>query len=421
QRYTALGGPATVYPVTDGPQELSHHHFPIRHAQEWADFIMQNSYPVKKHLPDKNYLQIRDGLPGTRSLIVQKRSLTVAYLGGSITFNDGWRNKTSAWLQERFPDTKFRFIRVAIPSLGSLPHAFRLSTDLPELKQVDLMFVEAAVNDRGNKTDSLTQIRSLEGIIQQARKANSKIELVFMSFADRHKNKDYDAGKQPVEIMNHEHVAAYYHFPSINLAKLVHDKIRNGEFTWEYDFKNLHPSPFGQELYFSAIKTLLESCFTHPPTSAQAIMPSKPLNTKSFNAASYYALGKATNLKDFKLVNDWQPADGLATRAGFVHVPVLEGEKAGASFDLLFSGRAIGIGLVSGADAGMIEFAVDKGSYKKLDMFTEWSNQLHLPWYLMLDADLSPGKHVLHIKISSDKNARSKGNAIRIVHFLVNK
>jgi sialidase-1 len=48
QRYTALGGPATIYPVTDGPQTLEGHHFPIRKADEWADFILKNTYPVKK-------------------------------------------------------------------------------------------------------------------------------------------------------------------------------------------------------------------------------------------------------------------------------------------------------------------------------------------------------------------------------------
>ncbi|MBE7179320.1 MAG: SGNH/GDSL hydrolase family protein, partial [Mucilaginibacter polytrichastri] len=381
QRYTALGGPATVYPVTDGPQELSHHHFPIRHAQEWADFIMQNSYPVKKHLPDTDYLQLRNGLPHAKLQIAKKRSLTVAYLGGSITFNDGWRNKSSAWLQERFPETKFRFIRVAIPSLGSLPHAFRLSTDLPDLRQVDLMFVEAAVNDRGNKTDSLTQIRSLEGIVEHAKKANPDMDLIFMSFADPHKNKDYDAGREPLEIHNHERVASYYNFPSVNLAKLVHDKISRGEFSWEYDFKNLHPSPFGQELYFSAIKTLLEKCFSHLP-AAKSKTPAKPLDKKSFSAAGYFALTNAKNMRDFKLNDNWTPKDKLPTRAGFVHVPVLEGEKPGASFDLTFSGTAVGIGIVSGDDAGTIEYAVDNSPYRTIDLFTEWSNQLHLPWYL---------------------------------------
>jgi sialidase-1 len=51
QRYTALGGPATIYPVTDGPQNLEGHHFPINKADEWADFILKTRILLKNHCP----------------------------------------------------------------------------------------------------------------------------------------------------------------------------------------------------------------------------------------------------------------------------------------------------------------------------------------------------------------------------------
>jgi sialidase-1 len=40
---------------------------------------------------------------------------------------------------------------------------------------------------------------------------------------------------------------------------------------------------------------------------------------------------------------------------------------------------------------------------------------------LMLGADLKPGAHTLNLKISSEKNPKSSGNACRIVHFLLNE
>lgn len=54
------------------------------------------------------------------------------------------------YLQQRFPDTKFDFIAAGIPSLGSVPHAFRLETDVLARGPLDLLFVEAAVNDHNH-------------------------------------------------------------------------------------------------------------------------------------------------------------------------------------------------------------------------------------------------------------------------------
>ncbi|MDP4131801.1 MAG: SGNH/GDSL hydrolase family protein, partial [Bacteroidota bacterium] len=79
-----------------------------------------------------------------------------------------------------------------------------------------------------------------------------------------------------------------------------------------------------------------------------------------------------------------------------------------------------GLAFVSGADAGIFSFSIDMGDFNKMDLFTPWSEQLHLPWYLLLGTDLKKGKHILRLKMAADKNSRSKGNACRIVHFLLN-
>jgi sialidase-1 len=46
---------------------------------------------------------------------------------------------------------------------------------------------------------------------------------------------------------------------------------------------------------------------------------------------------------------------------------------------------------------------------------------LHLPWYLVLADGLPKGKHILKVQVIPQKNKDSKGNACRIVHFLVNE
>lgn len=424
ERYQKLGGPAYVYSMSHGPQTLEGHHFPIEHPEWWADFIIQHSTPVAKPLPKSDYVQLREGLPHFFRVLNQKQEITVAFLGGSITHNSGWRDKVSKYLEERFTKNTFRFINAGIPSLGSLPHAFRFEQDVLKKGIPDLLFVEAAVNDRTNETDSLTQIRALEGIVRHARKSNPAMDIILMAFADPDKTADYQKGLVPMEIRNHETVANHYNLPSINLAKEIADRLHANEFSWEYDFKDLHPSPFGQEIYYQSIKYLINESFKNFRTDNSVLSVSnqlsKPLETKNFEGGRYVSITEASLQKGWQLINNWQPADGAGTRSGFVNCPVLESTTPDAELSLTFTGNAVGIGLISGPDAGEVTFSIDKGPYQRMDLYTQWSHFLHLPWYKLFAADLSDKKHTLYLKISNSKNPKSKGTACRIVYFLVN-
>ena len=372
-------------------------------------------------LPYSDYYKVRGGANNFLYAVTKKKEATVAFLGGSITFNPGWRDKVTSYLKERFPGTKFRFIMAGIPSLGSLPHAFRLKRDLLDSGKIDLLFIEAAVNDRVNGTDSLTQARDLEGIVRHAKHTNPLLDMVMMSFADPDKNNDYAKGKTPAEVVNHELIARYYNLPSINLAKEVYDKINNKEFSWADDFKDLHPSPFGQEIYFATMKSLLQKLMAQSVKSPVTKALPTPLNRANFEHGNYYNISNARHDENWVLNNNWAPTDGLGTRPGFVNVPMLTANKPGAALTLPFTGTAIGMGIVSGGDAGIVSYAIDNGPYKEIDLFTPWSNSLHLPWYVLFDGNLQKGRHLLKLKIADHCNANSKGNACRIVYFLMNE
>jgi len=377
-----------------------------------------------KTLPFSRYIKERNGLPNVYKAISIQKKATVAFLGGSITYNDGWRNKVCAYLKDRFPATKFRFIAAGIPSLGSLPHTFRLGRDVLDSGKVDLLFLEAAVNDQVNGTDSVTQVRALEGIIKHAKTSNRLMDIVLMSFADPDKTKLYNEGIIPTSVANHELVANHYQLPSINLAEAIRDKLENKEFSWEKDFIDLHPSPFGQELYFEAIKDLLSSNFASLSKTGikqqSTIKLPALLNKGSFTRGRYLSIEGAKDRNGWAIAKNWTPEDGLSTRLGFVNVPMLVSTVAGSSFTLKFKGTAIGIAIVSGADAGILRYSIDNGAEKQLDLFTQWSSSLHLPWYLLFGSNLTDTEHVLKVTVSSEKNKNSKGTACRIANFLVN-
>ncbi|TKC09572.1 SGNH/GDSL hydrolase family protein [Pedobacter frigoris] len=336
--------------------------------------IAFNADAQVKIIPFHNYVNVRGGINHSYYTFTIKKKATVAFLGGSITYNEGWRNKVCNYLKDHYPETNFRFITAGIPSLGSLPYAFRLKNDVLDSGKIDLLFLEAAVNDETNGTDSVVQVKALEGIIRHARKSNPSVDIIMMSFADPGKTRTYDEGKIPTSVANHELVAAHYRLPSINLAKAVRDKLKNAEFDWIKDFKDLHPSPFGQELYFSAIKELFaesEKVFRRLVMVKRHSKLPKPLSPKNFSEGDYFDIKLAEYNEGWKMDNNWNPQDHIDTRAGFVNVPVLSSVSLGAVLKLKFKGTAVGMAILSGPDAGIVNYRIDNGPEKQVDLFTQ--------------------------------------------------
>ena len=197
-------------------------------------------------LDSKSYHTVRGNLNNSAIKFEKEKVGRVVFLGGSITYNSGWRDSVCNFLQQRFPDTGFDFINAGIPSMGSTPGAFRFERDVLKNGNVDLLFLEAAVNDDTNKTEPEDIIRGMEGIVRHAKTANPLCDIVIMHFVDPGKIENYRNGKIPEVIQLHEKVAEHYNISTINLAKEVTERIDAGEFDWENDFKDLHPSPFGK-------------------------------------------------------------------------------------------------------------------------------------------------------------------------------
>lgn len=373
-------------------------------------------------LPSDRFIDLYGNLDNFFLRIKDEKRVRVVFLGGSITAGKGWREKVMQYLEVKYPSTEWTFTNAGIPSLGSVPHAFRFERDVLAGERVDLLFVESAVNDLANGTPVIHQRRALEGIVRHALSANPSMNIVLMAFVDEMKIGEYRSGRTPTEVGVHQEIASYYRIPFINLAKEVTQRIEANEFSWERDFVDLHPSPFGHQIYYRTIRRLLERCAAQAWTSK--IIPSVlslPIDKFSYSSGTYVQLQKAGKLKDFDLVQSWKPADDTPTRSGFVDVPMLVAERPGSSFELSFNGNAVGIAIISGPDAGAIRYSIDGGQEKTVDLFTQWSHMLHLPWYIMLQDGLKSGKHKLEVTLIGSADARSTGTACRVVHFLVNK
>ena len=372
----------------------------------------------------QEYYTLRSSLENCRLRFERERKGRVAFLGGSITAMHGWRERVGEELQKRFPQTAFQFINAGIPSLGSTPNAFRLSRDVLTSGVIDLLFVEAAVNDSTNGQTDAEQIRGMEGIIRHARQVNPLMDIIQLHFVDPEKMAEIRLGRSPAVIVNHERVASHYAVPSIDLAREVTERIDAGEFSWDKDFKNLHPSPFGHEVYTRSILRFVDAAWAKPSSGMESLRPhSVPI--RSIDHASYAAgrlvePASAERSGGWSLIPEWKPDDGAATRPGFVNVPVAVSTVPGATLRFRFSGTAVGVFVASGPDAGIIEYRVDGGPMATRDLYTQWSAKLHLPWAQVLASGLKPGAHELELRVAAHANEKSRGHAVRIVHFLVN-
>ena len=311
--------------------------------------------------------RVRGGLKNSLLVFTGKKAGRVAFLGGSITENPGWRDSVCAYLQRRFPDTRFEFIPAGIGSTGSTPGAFRLENDVLSRGTIDLLFEEAAVNDATNGFTEREQVRGMEGIVRHARLVNPAMDIVLLHFVDPDKMAAYNRGIVPAEIRAHDSVAVRYNVPSVNLALEVTERIRRGEFTWEGDFKDLHPSPFGQNLYYRSIRRLLEACWSTVDLQASpAAYPlPAPLDSFSYFRGKYVDIRNAVDLHNWTIIDNWRPVDGTGTRKGYVDVPVLSAVTPGAIMNLSFHGTAVGICVAAGQDGGIVEFSVDGGPFRQ--------------------------------------------------------
>jgi sialidase-1 len=428
-RYRKLGAPIEVYFNRSAAETADGHHFPLDDPAMPVNFILKHTPGTEKLAgtgmtpKGKEYFKLRGGLQNSFQRFSKGGASRVVFLGGSITNMKGWRDLVCTDLKRRFPKTTFDCINAGIPSLGSTPSAFRLTRDVFANSPVDLLIEESAVNDSTNGGAKGEPLRGVEGIVRHARQINPSLDILLLHFVDPDKVAAIRAGHTPEVIAIHEQVAEHYALPSINLAQEVTERIDAGEFTWEKDFLNLHPSPFGHTVYQRSIGRLFDAAWRGLKPNDDPPRPyalPAPLDQHSYVRGRLGSIQNASLTEGWRIEEKWRPSDHVATRPGFVDVPMLIAETPGAVTHYRFEGTAIGVFSVAGPDTGTLEYSVDGKPFQHIDLFTRWSHGLHIPATQVLDGDLAPGAHELTLRVAQDSNPASKGHAIRISYLLLN-
>jgi len=373
--------------------------------------LAEPKYDPAKLPKGHDYFELRDGLANCQRKFTQEKSGRVIFLGGSITAGGAWRQHLCDYLTRKFPDTKFEFINAGIGSMGSVPHAFRL--------------------ERG---DVLSKGPGGSAFRSRPRSMTRRTSAASRSHAARHGGRDPAcAHDQPARRTSCSFILSCHRTwmtttlarcprpsPSTSVwpwrmaiprsisparSRTASTRVR---FTWAEDFENLHPSPFGHQLYANSIARMLDAAFAKPIAASGKEHPlPTPIDAQSYAKGRLGDIAQAKTIQGFALVPSWTPdADEqqpngkkIGVREGFVNVPALVGTEPGAEFEFSFEGSGCGLFIASGPDAGQIEFRIDSGPARTLDTLTHWSSGLHLPWALILDDQLKPGPHTARVRL----------------------
>ena len=374
-------------------------------------------------LSDAN-IHLRGSFQNARVRFEREKKGHVAFIGGSITEMNGYRPMVMDILKRRFPETQFTFTSGGISSTCSTTGAFRLHDHILSKGPVDLFFIEFAVNDDQDAHHARRQcIRGMEGIIRHTRLHNPNADIVITYFVNPEMLKTWQSGKTPLSVGAHREVAEHYHVSTINLAKEIADRITAKTLTWQ-QFGGTHPKPYGNEICASMIDRMMSRAWA-PGLPADAKLKAHTLPKKALDGNSYFrgrliSPSKAEIIRDMVVhVPDWSAIKG-GFRSQFAGDKLLCASKPGAEITLDFEGTAIGVYVLAGPDAGIVETSVDGKPYKPFNLFHKFSMGLHYPRTVVFDADLEPAEHTLRLRVSLDKDAQSTGHAMRVLYFTAN-
>jgi len=313
----------------------------------------------------------RSGLPNVLAKLQAGDEVRIAYLGGSITAQAGWRPKTLAWFREQFPKAKVSEINAAIGGTGSDLGVFRLGHDVLR-HQPDLLFVEFAVNDGGAAPEQIH--RCMEGIVRQTWRHDPTTDICFVYTLAHNMLQTLQEGSYPRSAMAMEDIAEHYAIPSVHMGIDVARLEKEGKLIFKaakpkteeektaigdkvlFSPDAVHPyTDSGHQLHLEAIVRSMAQIREQGEPGPHRLL--EPFRTDNWEAAQMVPLSRA------KLSAGWQrldpKTDTMAKRFGGKLPEVWKAERPGESVRFRVRGSVVRIYDLVGPDCGQITIQVD--------------------------------------------------------------
>ena len=351
----------------------------------------------------------RSGLPNALARLKGGQELTVAYIGGSITAQNGWRPKTTAWLKQQYPTAKVVEIDAAIGGTGSDLGVFRFRQDVLD-HHPHLIFIEFAVNDGGAPPQQI--YRCMEGMVRQAWKQDSKTDICFVYTLVDSFVPTIQSGKFPRAASAMERVAEHYQISSIHMGLEVARLAKEGKLILKVDPKTeqertalkdkivfsadgVHPHPeTGHQLYLEAIARSFEKMKDNATPAAHKLPD--PFVADNYENAKLVSLSKA------KLSEGWEkldPQKNPQARAFRKYLPEMYyAAEPGQSLSFSFKGRLVGFIDLLGPDCGQLQMTIDDAKLTTVARFDAYCTY-HRIGSFIAGQDLSDSVHSIRVTV----------------------
>jgi len=347
-------------------------------------------------------------------------TVRVAYLGGSITAQPGWRPKTLAHFQKTWPQAKFEEIHAAIGGTGSDLGVSRLRQDVL-VHQPDLLLVEFAVNDGGAAPGQI--IRCMEGIVRQTWRALPNCDIGFVYTITEALVPPLLEGKFQRSASAMEKVADHYALPTVHLGLEVAKLAREGQLEWRAKLPktdeekqalagkfvfapdSVHPHPeTGHELYLQAVARSLDPIeASSTKAGAHALMA--PLEAGNYERAALVPLTAAMVSSGFRRLDPKTDEFGKrwANRLTSLH----EAVKAGEALSFRFKGTRCAIYDVIGPDGGQVTVTLDDQPPRVVPRFDAYCTYHRLSSFV-IGTDLPDTVHTVRIEVHPESPDKAK-------------
>ncbi len=313
----------------------------------------------------------RKTLPNVLSKLEAGGDVRIAYLGGSITAQPGWRPKTLAWFRDQFPKANVSEINAAIGGTGSDLGVFRLQHDVLR-HNPDLLFVEFAVNDGGAAPEQI--YRCMEGIVRQTWRHDPNTDICFVYTLTGGMLKTLQEGHFPRAASAMERIADHYGIPSIHMGLQVARLEAQGRLIFKgakpktdeeraalgdkilFSPDAVHPYPdTGHQLYLESVvrsMALIRKCGEPAPHQLAA-----PFVADNWEAAKMIPLSRARLSAGWKRLDP--RTDRLAKRFGNRLSELWKASRPGESVTFRVRGSVVRIYDLVGPDCGQITVKID--------------------------------------------------------------
>lgn len=375
--------------------------------------VAQAAKPDAYPLADAVECRVRGGLPNVFAKLEAGGAVRVGYIGGSITAQPGWRPKTLAWFQERFPKAQVSEINAAIGGTGSDLGCYRLHHDVLRHKP-DMLFVEFAVNDGGRAPEDIYQ--SMEGIVRQTWRADPTTDICFVYTITQALAGPMLEGKFPRAASAMERVADHYGVPSIHMAMEVARLAKEGRLVWAaptpktddekrtlegkvlFAHDGVHPYPdTGHRLYLEAVARSMAKVRGVGKPGPHALPP--PFVAGNWERAKLLPLSSA------KLSGEWTrldpEKDNMAKRWTSRMPEFWKAGKAGAAVTFTFKGAWAAVYDLLGPDCGQVIVTLDGGKpvvRPRFDRYCTYHRLATLP----IGLNLPEAVHTVRLELHPD-------------------